>query len=82
MGFLGAYKQKSLIKKGNKIYKQRKYKEALECYDKAQDLDLLNNLLVWWNKGIVFSKLKNYPNAIECYDKVLDLDPNHFASLV
>jgi len=59
MGFLDSYKQKSLIKKGNKHYKRSQYKEALECYDKAQDLDPLNNHIVWWNKGLIFSKFKN-----------------------
>lgn len=37
--------------KGFKLYKKGEYQEALECYDKALELDL-NNSWVWHNKGM------------------------------
>jgi len=37
--------------KGNSFYKQNKYSEAIECYDKALEIDP-NYTLVWYYKGL------------------------------
>jgi tetratricopeptide (TPR) repeat protein len=67
---------KELILKGNEHYYNKEYNEAIECYDKAleidpKDADTLNN------KGNALDNLGKHKEAIECYDKALEIDPKH-----
>jgi tetratricopeptide (TPR) repeat protein len=57
-----------------------KYKEAIECYDKALEInpesaDALNN------KGAALDDIGKYEEAIECYEKALKLNPQHSDAL-
>jgi tetratricopeptide (TPR) repeat protein len=57
-----------------------KYKEAIECYDKAlatdaEDVTALNN------KGVALDNLGKYKDALKQFDKVLAIDPNNVAAL-
>jgi tetratricopeptide (TPR) repeat protein len=53
--------------KGNAHYRLRKYSEAIECYDRA--LELNPNLAVaWYNKGITLKELGKHSEAIECFN--------------
>jgi len=74
MGFINKYKQKQLIKKGNRFYMDGKYEAALKFYNKAQDLDQMDNFSVWYNKGLAFCRIKKYLDALECYDNAIKLD--------
>jgi curved DNA-binding protein CbpA len=61
--------------KGGALYSLGKYDEAIQCYDKAIDIDP-DNPVVWNNKGLALSSLGKYDEAIQCYDKVIGIDPN------
>ena len=72
------------IKKGDAFYKQGKYSEAIECYNKALELNPglskdINPKLAeaWNNKGLTFADLGRYYEAIECYNKALKIDPRY-----
>jgi len=62
--------------KGNALNKLKRYEEAIECYDKAIELNP-NNPDYWNIKGNALMKLKRYEEAFECYDKAIELNPNN-----
>jgi len=51
-----------------------KYGEAIECYDKALEIDP-DEAGVWYNTGIILILLGRYEEAVECYDKALEINP-------
>jgi len=61
--------------KGGALYFLGKYDEAIECYDKAIEIDP-NNPVVWNNKGLALYHLDKHEEAIKCYDKAIEIDPN------
>jgi len=46
-----------LYNKGNSLYELQKYKEAIQCYDKALAIDP-NNVSAFKNKELTYVKLK------------------------
>ncbi|MBU2461367.1 tetratricopeptide repeat protein [bacterium] len=62
--------------KGNDLYKVKDYKRAIDCYDKALELDP-SDAHTWCNKGVVYVGLKETKKALVCYDKALGLDPKY-----
>jgi len=61
---------------GFTLYKQGKYLDALEKFDKASQIDP-NFADAWYNKAVTLSTLGRYEEAIQSYDKVISIDPNH-----
>jgi tetratricopeptide (TPR) repeat protein len=47
-----------------------KYQEAIECYDKALEIDA-KDAYAWNNKGLALGSLGKYEEALSCYDKAL-----------
>ena len=69
-----------LNEEGNILYKKGKYKEALEYFDKALEIDPTNvNVLI--SKGTVFLNQNKYTNSLECFDKALEIDPYYVYAL-
>jgi tetratricopeptide (TPR) repeat protein len=60
--------------KGNALYKQGKYQEAIAYYDKALSIDP-NHANALNNKGLSLVYLGKYQEAIEYFDKALSIDP-------
>ena len=58
----------------------KRYDEALECCDKAIELDEKNrNPYSWYpisQKGIILSHLERYDEALECFDKAIEMKPD------
>ena len=54
--------------------------EALECYDKAIEIDP-KDAATLFNKGLVLGRLDRHEEAVECYDKALEIDPKDVATL-
>jgi tetratricopeptide (TPR) repeat protein len=67
---------KEHILKGNEYYYKKEYNNAIQCFDKALEIDP-NNASTWNNKGLVLDHLRKYDDAIQCYDKALEIDPNN-----
>ncbi|MCS3901805.1 tetratricopeptide repeat protein [Methanococcus voltae] len=62
--------------KGNLYRYFTEYEKALECYNKALDVDS-KYTVVWCNKGNVYHNMKEYEKALECYNKALDVDSKY-----
>jgi tetratricopeptide (TPR) repeat protein len=59
------------IDKGNTLEEIGKHKEAIECFDKAIEIDE-KKLHAWFSKGIVLQTLRKHKEAIECFDKTIE----------
>jgi tetratricopeptide (TPR) repeat protein len=64
-----------LAGKGMSYAFMRKYVEALECSNKALELDP-NSAWALTNKAWALNGLKRHNEALECSNKALELDPN------
>jgi tetratricopeptide (TPR) repeat protein len=67
------------ICEGEEIWKSSKQdpvaaQKAMECFDKAIDIDPLN-YLAWSNKGLILKKLARGEDAVLCYDKAIEINP-------
>ena len=67
---------KSLYKKGLALDSLGRYEEAIECFDKALEIDA-NDSRIWNAKGSILGNLGRYQQAIECFDKALEIDANN-----
>jgi len=63
-----------MVNKGSALENLGKHQEAIECYDKALEI---NPRLAeaWNNKGLALDNLGKYEEAIDCYDKTLKINP-------
>jgi tetratricopeptide (TPR) repeat protein len=61
--------------KGDALSNLGRNDEALDCYEKAIDLDP-NFVYAWSGKGWALSNLGRNDEALDCYEKAIDLDPN------
>ena len=67
---------KEHILKGNEYYYKKEYNNAIQCYDKALEIDA-NYADAWYNKGAVLGDLLKHNEAIQCFDKAIEIDPNN-----
>lgn len=67
-----------LTSKGNILYNQGKYDEAIKAYDEAIKIDPKSSS-AWFNKGLALEELGKYNEAIKAYDQVIKLEPNDAA---
>ena len=66
--------------KGNALFKQNKYNEAIEYYERA--IKINNTIEVLYsNKGTCEKCLKNYKQAIKDYKKALEINPKNTKNL-
>lgn len=65
-----------LDRKGFALHSLMLYDEAIECYDKALQIEP-NLAFIWNNKGIALHNLKKYGDAIKCYDRAIEIDPSY-----
>jgi tetratricopeptide (TPR) repeat protein len=52
-----------------------RYNEALNCFDKAIELDPHHDR-AWSFKGLCLAYLKSFDEALNCYNRVIELNPN------
>ena len=57
------------------------FDKALDCFDKALDLDA-NDLVSLVGKAIIFSELKDYEKSDEYFNRVEKIDPNDVNYLI
>jgi tetratricopeptide (TPR) repeat protein len=69
----------SIVKEGDEHFLKDEYDKAIECYDRAIEVDpyLVD---AWHKKGNALYNKENYDEAIECYDRASLINPNHFDS--
>ena len=65
-----------VIKRGNKYRRQKKYKDALKCFNKALRIYPLFTT-AWNNMGNVYVNQGKPNEAIKCYQKALEFNPNY-----
>jgi len=62
------------IKKGADLHRQGRFDEAIECYDKAIELDP-ELVTAWINKAASLHSLGRFDEAIHCCDKAIEQGP-------
>ena len=66
--------------KGNELFDEGKYEEAIRAYDKSLEIDP-RDTAVYYNKGNSLYALRQFDDAIKWYDKALELDPKYVDAL-
>ena len=60
------------FEKGNELLAQKKYADAIQCYEKDLKNGSRNNRSkVIFNMGIAYNYLCKYKKAVKCYEEVL-----------
>jgi len=62
--------------KGNALVKEKKYKEALDCYSKAIEIDP-NNQILYSNRSLMHCNLGEFQEALEDADKAISIKPDY-----
>lgn len=67
-----------LICKGGCLMQMGSYRDAIDYFDRATDLDP-NNAEAWYFLGRTYQLIGSheYPNAMRCLNKATDIDPNY-----
>ena len=68
-GDLQISKDYAWYNKGTILGKLGRSREAIECFDKALEINP-DNAYAWYNKGTILGKLGKYKQAKKCFDKV------------
>ncbi len=61
---------------GTVYRKLKNYTKAIECYEKAIEIDT-NDAETWCNLAIVYGSINNYTKAVECHQKAIAIDANN-----
>jgi tetratricopeptide (TPR) repeat protein len=64
------------LKKGVKLSEEKKYAEAIACYDKVIELDTRSRA-AWYNKANDSFHLDKYEEALTCYEEAIRIDPTY-----
>ena len=65
---------------GSEFSKQKKFTEAIKCFDEAIKINSELFELPWINKGLALFNLKDYEKALECFEKALEIHPSFGAA--
>ena len=66
----------SMKQKGNDMMKSEKYREAIECYSKAIELNRAN-AVYYCNRAAAYSKVSDHQAAVDDCDRALHIDPKY-----
>jgi tetratricopeptide (TPR) repeat protein len=75
LGYIALDAKRGWHHKGYDFSNLGEYKKAIECYNRAIELDC-NNIYAWNGKGLALYFLGEYEKAIECYENALQLSPD------
>ena len=62
--------------KGNALVKEKKYKEALDCYSKAIEIDP-NDPILYSNRSLMHINLSEFDQALVDADKAISIKPDY-----
>ena len=70
-----SHESETWFDKGVALQEEKKYTEALACFQKAIDIkpDFIPS---WVYKGICLEQLQRYEAAITCYNQAIEINPN------
>jgi serine/threonine protein kinase len=69
----------SWIERGDMLFQQKHYQQALAAYDGAVQVNPFN-VLAWLKRGMVLESFQKYSAALTCYDRVIQLQPEHLTA--
>lgn len=64
------------INRGNALVRLKRFKEAVENYDKAVELSDGQSALAFYNRGLAYEKQGNKARARRDYLRAVEIDPN------
>jgi tetratricopeptide (TPR) repeat protein len=67
---------KTFYNKGSSLRNLGKYSKAIECYNKAIEIDP-NYSIAFNNKGKSLESLGKYSESIECFNRAIEINPNN-----
>ena len=70
----------ALNAKGILLIEQRKYEEAVKCYDILTNIKTRDHK-IWNNRGVALKKLKKFDEAIKCFETALELNEDYATAL-
>jgi len=62
------------VSKGQEKFKQGKYREAIEMFDQAEELDD-SNYKVYFSRAMCYAKLEEHEAAVKGFDISIELSP-------
>ncbi|NJN85911.1 MAG: tetratricopeptide repeat protein [Leptolyngbyaceae cyanobacterium SL_7_1] len=65
------------IERGDELFHQQRYQEAIACYDKALQ-STPDDYMLWFKRGMALDNLHVYDEAIDSYSKVIQLRPDDY----
>jgi tetratricopeptide (TPR) repeat protein len=75
------YAAAAWLNKGNIFYDEEQFEKALECYEKAFDLESDSfsfDAETLANKAEILREFERKEEALECYEKAIEIDENNF----
>lgn len=76
LGVTGQPNSKEWVSRGAVFLKAKQFREAIEAYSNAIELDPQNEA-AYCKRGIACASLGEYERAIENYDKAIELSPDY-----
>lgn len=65
------------IERGDELFQQQRYREAIACYDKA--IQAVNDdYLVWFKRSMALENMHAYEEAVKSYDHVIHIQPDDY----
>jgi serine/threonine protein kinase len=65
------------IERGDELFNQQRYREAIACYDKAIQA-VPQDYLVWFKRSMALENMQAYEEAIESYNRVIQIHPDDY----
>ncbi|NJL87143.1 MAG: tetratricopeptide repeat protein [Leptolyngbyaceae cyanobacterium SM1_1_3] len=75
--FLISGENTAWLDRGDELFNQNHYHEALACYEKVLQSEA-KNYEVWFKQGLALENLQHFEEAIVAYDRVLQLRPDDY----
>lgn len=63
-------------RKGNALFELGSFQDALECYEKALELEPENDIF-WSNRGVTLLELNRFEEALESFNRALTINPEN-----